>query len=99
MKGACLADSPERRDRSTQLFVLGSLARSHAGQGWFSARPRRIPTLMDWRRNVDSLDDSTHGVSSKITPQPSLLLWGEKWDATTECARVCLDHEGYELAG
>lgn len=74
-------------------------ASSHAGQGWFSAQRRQIPTLMDWRGNVDLLDDTTHGVCCKITSDPSRLLWGEKWDATTECARVCQDHEGYELAG
>lgn len=98
-EGACLAGSLERRDRSTQLFVLGSLASSHAGRGWFSARGRRTPTLMDWRRNIDFLDDSTRGVCSTVTPEASLLLWREKWDAATECACVCQDHRGYELAG
>lgn len=79
-----MADSLERQDRSTQLFVLGSLASSHAGR-------RRTLTLMDWRRNIDVFDDTTHGVCSKITPEPSLLLWRGKWDAATECARVRQD--------
>lgn len=86
-----MADSLERQDRSTQLFVLGSLASTHAGQGWFSSRRRWTPTLMDRRRNTDRFDDTTHGVSSKIAHEPSLLLWRGKWDATTECAPVRQD--------
>lgn len=90
-EGGCLADSLERQDRSTQLFVPGWLASSHAGRRWFSAGRRWTLTLMDWRRNIDLFDDTTHGVCSKITPEPSLLLWRGKWHAATECARVCQD--------
>lgn len=69
-EAGCLADSLERRGRSSQLFVLGSLARSHAGRRW-------IAMLMAWRRKI--FDDTIHGVCSSALPEPSQLLWREKW--------------------